>query len=165
MGAFQSTAPVLQRVHHIWLSLPRPAPGAPPPRSAFDPALLAPRDLRFIVLLDVVGGPAPETLDFVYRLVGTGVVEAVGLEFTGLRLSEHLDEHDTPRLMADYRAAVESRGPQLFRGALQRVGKDWLGYERIALPLTDETGERIVAILGAVAFDRVDRIGADNQAL
>lgn len=160
MGALQLSAPLLRRVHEVWLGLPRPVAHAPPPRRAFDPTLLAPRDLRFVVMLDVEGGPEPESLDFVFRLVGTGVVEAVGMEFTGLRLSEHLDDHDAPRLMADYRAAVVERRPQLFRGALQRVGKDWLGYERLALPLTDPQGDRITAILGAAVFDRADRLDA-----
>ncbi|MEQ8602895.1 MAG: hypothetical protein RIB45_06220 [Marivibrio sp.] len=154
----QFSAPLLRRVHDVWRALPRDCEEGPPARRAFDPLLLAPRDLRFIVLLDVEGGPDPASLDFVYRVVGTGVVEAVGLEFTGLRLSEHLDEHDAPRLIADYRAAVESRAPRLFRGVLQRVGKDWLGYERLALPMSDPEGGRIVSILGAVAFERADRL-------
>jgi len=162
MGALQFSAPLLRRVHEVWLDLPRAVPHAPPPRRAFDPTLISPRDLRFLVMLDVEGGPEPETLDFVYRVVGTGVVEGLGLEFTGFRLSEHMAEHDAPRLMADYRAVALEGAPRLFRGALQRVGKDWLGYERLALPLSDPTGARVTAVLGAVAFERADRLDADD---
>lgn len=136
---------LLRRVWEVWRGLPRS--GDLPRRADFSPSLLAPEDLRFIVMVEVIDDGA----DFAYRLVGTGVVQAVGKEFTGLKLSDHLDEHEVPELFADYRRAVAQRAPTLFHGGMLRFDKDWLAYERLSLPLVDEAG-RVSVLLGAADF-------------
>ncbi|MCR9219275.1 MAG: PAS domain-containing protein [Alphaproteobacteria bacterium] len=140
---------LLRRVWAVWRGLPRR--GDLPRRADFSPTLLAPEDLRYILLVEVIDGGR----DFAYRLVGTGVVQAVGKEFTGLKLSEHLDEHEVPELFADYRRAVQQRTPTLFQGGMLRFDKDWMAYERLSLPLVDDGG-RVSVLLGAADFGPID---------
>ena len=142
----------LWRVFAIWEELAQGGDGRagaadPPPREAFSPHLFAPADLPYIVLLDVIDGGA----DFRFRLAGTEVVRAVGFEFTGVRLMDHLDLAEVQDLLDSYRECVRTRSPVLYAGSLARFEKQFVTYERLTLPLLDKEGA-VTTILGVVDF-------------
>ncbi len=145
MDGIEASSARLKRVIAVWAGLP--TIDDVPRRDAFSPALLDPRDLPYIVLLDVLDGGE----DFRFRLAGTEVVHAVGFEFTGVRLSEKRDELDVPELIDSYRTCVASRRPLVYSGTLARFDKQFVAYERVTLPLADSDGT-VSRLLGALDF-------------
>lgn len=145
----------LKRVFAVWRDL---TPGAkrdgtvePPPREAFSPHLIAPSDLPFVVLLDVIDGGA----DFRFRLAGTEVVRVVGFEFTGVRLMDHLHLTEVQDLLDSYRDCVRTAAPVVYAGTLARFDKRFVTYERLTLPLADTDGT-VGTILGVVDFGALE---------
>lgn len=77
--------PKLQSLHAIWLA--KCAPDKLPGRADFDPVELPPELLPWITIFDVEG----ERLRV--RLVGTGIVEALGMDATGRYVDELPNTH------------------------------------------------------------------------
>jgi hypothetical protein len=92
--------PKLQRLHAIWHSKCRS--GRLPGRADFDPVELPPELLPWITIFDVEGAR------FRIRLVGTGIVEALGTDTTG-RYADDLP--NTHALQVRARWAVENARP------------------------------------------------------
>jgi len=107
-----------------------------PRRADVDPADL-PAHLPNLFMVDVLDGGA----DFRYRLIGTAIVDGLGRDSTGKRLSELY--HDRPtvlaRLLERFNLVVTERRPVFTRGQVL-----WLpdaGIRRFvsgALPLSDD---------------------------
>lgn len=77
--------PKLQRLHAIWQA--KCGPNGLPGRADFDPVELPPELLPWITIFDVEGER------FRIRLVGTGIVEALGEDTTGRYLDEIPNTH------------------------------------------------------------------------
>ncbi len=139
-------SPRLRALHLYWRAL---APGdSVPAYSAFD-VIDVPRDLvPFLILLDVLEAGR----DFRYRVVGTGVVEAIGRDFTGETVSEYRQRHEPPAVAEGYRQVCATRTPDLYQGTLDSVGKGFIRYERLALPLAGDDGG-IAYILSCFDFE------------
>lgn len=121
-----------------------------PERAAFSPTDVPPEDLPYVILLDVHGGGT----DFSYRLVGSGVVGFVGHEFTGNSISDYQHLHEPPEMRDAYVLAVQERRPTLYEGTLERFDKEYVRYERLALPLAEQSAERpVIQILAVFEFE------------
>ncbi|MBK1667432.1 hypothetical protein CKO28_05230 [Rhodovibrio sodomensis] len=140
-------SPRLRAFHAYWRGL-APA-GAVPAYRGFD-VVHVPRDLlAFLLLLEVLDGGA----DFRYRVVGTGVVDAIGRDFTGETVSEYRHRHEPPGVADGYRRVCSLQAPDLYQGTLESVGKGFIRYERLALPFADDSG-RVGHVLACFQFER-----------
>jgi hypothetical protein len=142
--------PPLQSLLEYWLSK---RAGAPMPlRTAIDP-LDIPLLLPHLMLTE----PVESGADFRYRLVGTAVVEAAGIDFTGRRQSELL----APGAYRDYvlglsRAVMEERRPLYSESSYRalRLSDRWTA--RLMLPLASATGGVGYILTGQVFGTRSD---------
>ncbi len=76
---------------------------------------------------------------FLWRYWGTTLVNFTGVELTGKRLDQTHAEEAVVEAVAAYRWVLESGKPHYWqRGVrINETGKDFLRFERIALPLLD----------------------------
>lgn len=120
-----------------------------PERGAFD-ILEAPRALLgHLILLDVLEGGQ----DFRYRVVGTEIVEEIGREFTGETVLEYHARHESREVVDGYGDVVRTGMPHLYDGSLYDLGRDYVTYERLAVPIKGEGGG-IAFILACFQFER-----------
>ena len=94
--------------------------------------------------------------DFFYRVVGGHIVQAIGFDATGKRLSALSHLVDTEALNAGFTDVVANVHPQF-----QRIGggvfhRDWQAYERMLMPLVDDQGAPRF-LLGCVKIDSAVR--------
>ena len=120
--------PAIAEAVQYWLSI-APADSLPG-RQHLDPADI-PRLLRYVWLIDVHREP----LRFVFRLVGTGVVDYFGRDPTGRDLTDVFDGFADSVTYKDFCEIVETPAPRWRRGSpvldhLKEI--PWL--ERIYLP-------------------------------
>jgi hypothetical protein len=135
----------LRACHAYWRGL-APADGCPLYRN-FDVVDVPRALLPFLILLDVLEAGA----DFRYRVVGTGVAEAIGRDFTGETVTEYRHRHEPPGVADGYRNVVARVRPDLYTGTLESVGKEFIAYERLAMPLAGAEGT-VAYILACFEF-------------
>ncbi len=139
-------APQLLKLYDHWQSL-RPAPDLLPGRQHFDPAAV-PRLLPWIFLLDAMRDP----WRFKYRIFGTEMVRAAGLDLTGHFLGEpHPDFQSLPHLR-QYVTAAEEKVIAYHAGApVVYKDRNFLHLERLVLPLARD-GKTVDMLLGIMSF-------------
>ncbi len=131
-GADELTSPRLRDLYVYW---ERRRDGAHAmPRSALDATDLAATILPYMAVLEVLSGAR----DFQYRLVGTGITDIVGRDFTGETVSSFGQRHEDDRLKIGYQEVVRTGQPQRYEGDLRNVGRELVTYERLALPMTSD---------------------------
>jgi hypothetical protein len=102
--------------------------------------------LSFVFFVDVTGDP----LSFRYRLVGTQFYQWTGREYTGVALNEAEYGPKWRNVYNDYLAAVRGRVPVLSEYvAAPWPGREYLSYERIVAPLSDD-GTAVNMLFGAL---------------
>jgi hypothetical protein len=123
--------PRLTRLYGYWRAI-RPPGGLLPGRRHFDPVAV-PDLLPGIWLLDVQREP----FRLRYRLVGTGIVSAIGHEVTGLWLDEaHPGLMEVPACLQRYRRVVERAAPDRRKGEPRLwIHHDFTAVENLLLPL------------------------------
>ena len=110
--------------------------GALPMRADIEPADIKSL-LPFVTIVDLQADP----FRVFYRLVGTAVVHASGMDFTGTYLDElAFDICATPDLIRAYRAVSESRWPGLGMAFAQITHQTALDVEYLICPLGDAEG-------------------------
>jgi hypothetical protein len=121
------TSPLIRKLNAYWLGL---AGGDIPDRDLLD--LVAIKELRpSLMIADV----EPTPLRIRFRLVGTRVVEATGIDFTGRYLDEIRPPAPGEVWMDEFRIAYEKRAP-LFGMAKVATKYDWIyNYEFSIFPL------------------------------
>ncbi len=107
-------------------------PGRLPGRQHIDP-LEIPRLLRHIALYDVVRQDGD--FRFRFRLVGTGLAEALGADNTGRFIDEIMPAEAYPALHATYSQLARQGTPQYWQRNLPFANRDFLAVQRLALPL------------------------------
>ncbi len=107
-------------------------PGRLPGRQHIDP-LEIPRLLPHVALYDVVR--LNDDFRFRFRLVGTGVAEALGADNTGRFIDEIMPAQAYPPLHAAYSELVRHHTPQYWQRNLPFANRDFLAVQRLALPL------------------------------
>lgn len=129
-------------LYRLWLG--KGKEGRLPGRKDFDPAEM-PQLLPHLTLFDVEREP----LRFRIRLVGTGIVAAMGSDTTGRYLDE-LDRIEEVERRA--RELVETREPFFMAGLpLTWTHRDYRTYAVLGLPLAAD-GETVDMLLYAMVF-------------
>jgi hypothetical protein len=104
-----------------------------------DDGLPARRDFDVLELKDFMGWlcVAEETADgedFIYRLIGTRVVDNVGRDITGKAVSEALP----PAALNIFRYIVQHPAPLRTWGTVNWRDRDYIYHEALLLPLADD---------------------------
>ena len=113
-----------------------------PDRSALDPFALK-ATLPYLLISDVECAP----FRIRYRLVGTKVAEATGLNFTGQYLDELVPGDPDEPWMGDYRQSFDTRLPVLGTSTVQLISGASYFYEFGIFPMRNG-GSEIVQFVG-----------------
>ena len=113
-----------------------------PDRSTLDPFALK-ATLPYLLISDV----EPTPFRIRYRLVGTKVVEATGLDFTGRYLDELVPGDPDEPWMSDYRRSFDTRMPVIGRSTVQMTSGASYHYEFGIFPVRNG-GPHIVQFVG-----------------
>lgn len=135
--------PVLRKLYDYWDGKRGDRPF--PRRADIDPVDI-PALLPHLILVDVV----PEPPDFVFRVAGTLVTEATGMELTGKRL-RLLPLSPIGAIVAEFSRVIDSAEPRYSAGPLSNPLDRYNRVERLLLPLARDS-EKVEQILGAVIF-------------
>ena len=131
--------PNVRQFLELWCAAHRD--GRPPGKEFLDPLRL-----RFLLgsisLLEVQKQP----LRFRYRLVGTDIVQRLGMELTGKWLNDHPDKSLVPFLLEGAAMVYREGKPGYCRAQTRTLGEDWL-LELVAVPLLGPDGE--IGYIGA----------------
>jgi hypothetical protein len=131
----------LRDLHAIWLA--KSGSGRLPGRDDFDPTELPPHLLPWITIFDVEGSRLH------IRIVGTGIVEALGMDTTGHYLDELPNVED---LHARARWAVENGKPFYVTDLAMAWDEDrWGHYSVLCLPLASD-GSQVDKLLYLMSF-------------
>jgi hypothetical protein len=123
-----------------------------PLRSAIDPIAMG-RILANIMLVECLGDG-----DYLYRVVGTRIVETVGTDVTNKRLSECAHIAQINRVREAYGEVIERRQArfEVQRGLWLR--REWIIQQRLLMPLRREDDE-IEYILGCISTEKYESPG------
>jgi hypothetical protein len=117
-----------------------------------------PMEMRYwlprITLVDV----SPDGAQFTYRLVGTQIVDLLGMNPTGQRIETAWPEDEAARLLEGYREVVETRAPIFCHQTCEWLSDQEPTAWAICLPLSSD-GERVDMVLGYLS----DNIGMLSQ--
>lgn len=126
------------------------APAAVLPRASQVDAVAMRPALGFIMLVDVLPGGE----DFRYRLYGSQIAAVTGFDMTGTRVSQHrAPTFVVEYFLAAYRAVLARREP-LYSAYSPGSWARTAVWQRLVLPLTDESGEVIRFLAGTVPVAR-----------
>ena len=123
---------------------------AMPSRADIKPAEMK-QHLAWVVLVDVV----PDFTDFRYRTIGTRVTGYFAPDSTGKLVSEAFRSHGEAvvnAMLAPYRKASRDKVIVHAWGAADWIGKAFLDFESLYLPLSDD-GVTANMVLSAVTFE------------
>ncbi|MBG03664.1 MAG: hypothetical protein CMM59_06255 [Rhodospirillaceae bacterium] len=148
---------VTHSVAAYWLSI-HPKPDVLPSRHDFDPLDLPPDIWPNLMLTNVLREP----LDLVYRLVGTEAAAILGLDVTGMKLSERPVRRDREAILDDYRVAIEDRVPRFRRFNVFDARRGFkVNMERLHLPMATD-GRTVDMVLTSLVQLEMDRGALDE---
>lgn len=122
--------------------------GCLPGRIMIDPADLKP----LLPTIFIVDCPTRDDRDWVYRLVGTGIVEREGFDKTGKPVCDYFVGSAWPAVRADYVMCMDERCA-VYRAdtAITKLSREPFEFERVFLPLADD-GHTVDKIIGLVDY-------------
>lgn len=121
-----------------------------PRRADIDPLELPRIHMPYLSILEVLGGGD----DFRFRLLGTGITDLLGRDSTGKTVREVYAAADSEMrqwMLETYQAAVRHKRPVLKHGSLRMVQKDYINFEALHLPLSED-GEHVTMLFGRTHF-------------
>lgn len=125
--------PKIRKVYDYWSGKCRgdllPARGEIDPVDIYD-------CLSWLMILDVIDGGR----DFRIRLAGSQVEEAHDRTLKGVMLGELGEGAELAAMLERLRAVVAGRTPDFRPASLAMVGRSFLEFERVALPLAENGG-------------------------
>jgi len=140
--ALDFVEPRLRRFYDIWQGK---CDGARlPKRADFDPL-----ELKEHLGCLFISERAPDGEDFIYRLIGTEIVEAVGTDATGQRMGDVVGNPTDELVMF----CAAERQPLRHHGYLVWRKKSYMRFEAVMLPLADD-GVSVDRLIGEMAFGR-----------
>lgn len=156
--AFEEAAlsdPRQRDLHAYWKACG--AEGRLPGRADIDPVDIPnPTDiLPWLCLVEVhrdTDGTRQEGPRFRHRLIGTGITNKLGRDATGLWFEDIYEGKRMLETQADYQDIIELRGPALQRRRVPVTGREFLIFERLALPLAAD-GENVDMILSLLRYE------------
>lgn len=134
----------LRQLHGLWRDA-RAANGGTPPDHAF----VDPLNLRFIIGALLLFEVHPDPLRFRYRLVGTDIVDHLGVELTGLWLHQHPDVQRIDRIATTLELAWNRQCAVHFTFGLMAFQRRW-PCEALVLPLSNGPGEAPLLLVGQI---------------
>jgi len=137
----------LQEVMDYWNA--KHGAKAMPRRADIDPLELR-RHLPYLSIFEVLPGAA----DFRFRLLGTEITGRFGRDSTGRTMREVYGQTypEVLQWMLDFcTSVVTQKRPVLSHGTLRPVGKDFIVFETLHLPLSED-GERVSMLFGRTRF-------------
>lgn len=145
---FPDSAP-LCAIHAFWQD--RCRDGRLPCRGDMSPASLRPW-IGHVSLVDVLHDPRR----FRWRLIGSRIAETLGRDGTGLWFEELYRDQVLADYVRLYSAAVERRLPAFYQGDLEFLGKEFLRFRSVHLPLA-EGDDPVNMLLLCLDFDDPSR--------
>ncbi|WP_374298715.1 PAS domain-containing protein [Ferrovibrio sp.] len=133
----------LRRLYGLWREAH--AHGLRAPGRAF----VDPLRLRFMIGMIVLMDVQPEPLRFRYRLVGTEVVDHLGVELTGSWLDQHPDAGRIDQIAAALSLAWRGQRAVRFTYKLSSFKQAW-ACETLILPLSHGDGEMPLLLAGQI---------------
>lgn len=112
-----------------------------------------PCDLKLILpTMFIVDCPTRDDASWVYRLIGTHIVEQEGYDKTGRPVRDYFTGSVWPLLRREYLQCMEEHRP-MYRAdtAYNRLSRDTFDFERIFLPLASD-GVHVDKIFGVVDY-------------
>ncbi len=104
--------------------------------------------LGYLSLVDVTSFPRR----FRWRLIGTGIVEQLGRDATGMWFHDLYRGEILENYLQAYSKAVERRQPVYYDGDLEFVGKEFRHFRSVHLPLSDD-GQTVNMLMLGLSFD------------
>jgi hypothetical protein len=138
--------PLLGEIYRYWLSKRRD--GALPRRADIKPGELG-APIRHLNLIDVIREPG-QALKFRHRLMGTGIIEWLGMDFTGKMVDEHLYGPAAADILTSLTRIVTTAQPFHRLAPLDWNNRKFALTEAVELPLSGEAGEVAMILRGAV---------------
>lgn len=112
-------------------------------------AVVDPMDLRFIIGNILLMEVQAEPLRFRYRLVGTEIVDHLGVELTGLWLDQHPDAGRIDEIATAFTLAWRNRCAVHVSFKLSSFKQVW-PCEALVLPLSPMPGEMPLLLVGQI---------------
>lgn len=140
-------SPLHREAYSYWRS--KTDAGRLPGRDAIDPLEL-PAVLPWLNLIDVLKDG--DQYRFRHRLIGTGIVGRYGRDATGSWFDELYDTEFLEGHQKDYIEIVESGRPSVSRVPMPLKEKNFITYQRLALPLATD-GITVDMIMVVLDFD------------
>jgi len=136
-----------KQLHEYWLS--KHVDGRVPSRADVDPIIDIPQLVKNLILIDARDS-------FIYRLVGSEVVERHGMNMTG-RLSGTSGQN--PKAIAEWRAAVDYVATEVKpRLLVSRIGDNDIARNvMLLLPLADPDGKIEMLLVGSFYNEHFQR--------
>jgi len=135
--------PTIRRLLQLWRAQRDRRGGALPRRQDFDPLELGPKLLPYVSIVELEAGRLR------FRLCGTGLAKAAGLDLTGAYVDELNPNKDYARYITGlYEQARSARLPLLSESAFIGAGAIARGHtQRLICPLAQD-GERVDHFIG-----------------
>lgn len=149
-------SPAVRAIYELWRSK-RAAAGGLVLRADIDPIDIGARNLPHVAIIELL-----EDGDLRYRLVGGHILEYIGYDFSGWRVSEYYRDKPDDGSPEDYHTAIAERRPMHSRANLIADGRSYVIYERLILPMSSD-GIRVDRLLVAFQFQRDRDSGAGRQ--
>ena len=161
--------PALRELYDYWLAAR--GDGIAMPRSRLDPTDI-PRLLPFLILADVIDGGR----QIRYRVVGTEIVAAYGIDYTGKRMDELTGRDNLAYMRQLYQPVIDRGLPVYSEGRFRWPDREYRRVKRLHVPLTRD-GTAVDMVLTARMFEpdqgpaevmlvaEPDEIAADLAAL
>ncbi len=132
---------------------------AVPPRSLINPAEIA-GVLPWLMVLEVLRFHS--TVEFRYRLAGTGCTDLFGIDYTGKMLGENLTPEGTDIRRREFARVLEEGRPIISSTNLPIQSKDFIKVYRGVFPVTasGESTDQMFVVIAPLATECAGRLPA-----
>ena len=144
----QGDAPFLEELLALWKA--RRGERRMPARRDFDAVELMRYGGR-IALIDVEYEPKR----YRFRLIGSRMTEVLGRDSTGRYVDELYNDDFYETAVGPYERVLRDREPVTLHGNMKRMGKEFLRFHSLDLPLSSD-GERVDMIMKGTEFGALE---------
>lgn len=101
----------------------------------------------FVYIINILGDGA----DFSIRFMGSAIIQSIGADYTGVKISDFPDHRSTWR--ADvYREVIARKAPMITAVDLGDFERDFTKTECVLLPLANDAGDFTMIICAAAQY-------------